>query len=249
MLCKLNLSALTGRPPPNDLDCALFALPARTGRLGITIPSKQADQEHLSSLKVTSALRDRITQQDEAYGYEVIADQLEAKASVRCENREKSSQAAHDLTKLLPTSLQRSLKLASEKGSFTWLSILPFSEHGFALHKGAFHDALALRYGWTPDRIPANCACGSTFSVEHALSCAKGGFPSIRHNEIRNLTATFLTEVCHEVCIEPELQPVPNEVLTGSTANYQAGARFDIAANGVWGGSYLQENPFRYQGL
>ena len=29
-----------------------------------------------------------------------------------------------------------------------------------------------------------------------------------------------------------------NEVLTGSTANSQAGARLDIAANGVWGGTF-----------
>ena len=164
--------------------------------------------------------------------------QLESKALVRNENREKSSQAARDLTELLPAGLQRSVKLASEKGSSTWLTVLPLSEHGFALHKGAFHNALALRYGWTPDRLPAKCACGSTFSVEHALSCAKGGFPSIRHNEIRDLTATLLTEVCHDVCIEPELQPVTNEVLTGSTANSQAGARLDIAANGVWGGTF-----------
>ena len=35
----------------------------------------------------------------------------------------------------------------------------------------------------------------------------KGGFPIIRHNEIRDLTATLLTEVCSEVSIEPELQP------------------------------------------
>ena len=50
-----------------------------------------------------------------------------------------------------------------------------------------------------------------------------GGFPSIRHNEIRNLTATLLTEVCNDVCIEPELQE---------------GARLDIAANGFWGGTF-----------
>ena len=44
------IPALTGRPPPSDLECALFALPARLGGLGITISSKQADQEHQSSL-------------------------------------------------------------------------------------------------------------------------------------------------------------------------------------------------------
>ena len=75
-------------------------------------------------------------------------------------------------------------------------------------------------------------------SVEHALSCAKGGFPIIRHNEIRDLTATLLTEVCSEVSIEPELQPVMPQQLTGATANAQDGARLDISANGVWGGKY-----------
>ena len=82
----------------------------------------------------------------------------------------------------------------------------PLQEHGFALHKSAFHDAVALRYGWSPQRTPAHCACGTSFSVEHALSCPKGGLPSIRHNEIRDLTATLLTEVCSQVAVEPELQ-------------------------------------------
>ena len=70
------------------------------------------------------------------------------------------------------------------------------------------------------------------------MSCAKGGFPSIRHNEIRDLTATVLTKVCNDVCTEPELQPVTDEELIGATANSQPGARLDIAANGVWGGTF-----------
>ena len=127
------------------------------------------------------------------------------------------------------------MNLAKEKGSSSWLTALPLTEYGFTLHKGAFHDALALRYGWTPDRLPSKCACGASFSVEHTLSCAKGGFPLIRHNEIRDLTATLLTEVCNDVCTEPELQPVTDEELIGATANSQAGAQLDIAANGVWG--------------
>ena len=44
--------------------------------------------------------------------------------------------------------------------------------------------------------------------VEHALSCPKSGFPSIRHNEVRDLTATLLSEVCHNVSFEPGLQPL-----------------------------------------
>ena len=44
------IPALTGKSPPSDLECALFALPARMSWLGIAIPSQQADREHLSSL-------------------------------------------------------------------------------------------------------------------------------------------------------------------------------------------------------
>ena len=56
--------------------------------------------------------------------------------------------------------------------------------------------------------------CTQKFSVKHALSCTKGGFTPIRHNEIYNLTATLITEVCHNVCIEPGLQqPVSNETI------------------------------------
>ena len=230
------IPALTGKPPPNDLECTLFALPARMGGLGITIPSKQADQEHQSSQLVTSVLQDHILMQDETYSFEVIAKQLESKTTVRNINKDNCSKATSDLMELLPDSLQRSTKLASEKGSSTWLTVLPLSEHGFALHKRAFQDSLALRYGWTPDNLPSKCSCGVSFSVERALSCPKGGFPSIRHNEIRDMTATLLTEVCNDVCIEPELQPVTDEELTGSSANSHAGARLDIAANGVWGG-------------
>ena len=40
------------------------------------------------------------------------------------------------------------------------------------------------------------------------------------------------------VRIEPVLQPVTEEGVTGATANTQDRARLDIAANGVWGGTF-----------
>ena len=66
----------------------------------------------------------------------------------------------------------------------------------------------------------------------------KDGFLSIRHNEIRDLTANLLSEVCNDVCIEPDLQPLTREVLTGASSNVQDGARLNIAANGVGGGRF-----------
>ena len=130
------------------------------------------------------------------------------------------------------------MELASEKGASSWLTALPLTEHSFSLHKGAFRDALALRYGWFPLQTPAHCDCGANFSIDHSLSCPKGGFPSIRHNEIRNLTARLLTEVCHDVRVEPHLQPLTGEAPLASTAITQDGARLDVEVSGFWGGRF-----------
>ena len=146
--------------------------------------------------------------------------------------------------------LKTSVELASEKGASNWLTVLPLQEHNFTLHKTAFHDAVALRYGWDPVRLPQYCACGTKFSVEHAFICPKGGFPSIRHNEIRDLTAGLLTEVCHEVEVEPHLQPVTGEKFILTSSNIEDGARLDISANGFWGGrcekTYIDVKVFNH---
>ena len=72
-------------------------------------------------------------------------------------------------------------------------------------------------------------------SLEHALSCSRGGFPSIRHNEIKDITAELLTEVCYGVGTEPCLQPITDEVFSYRTATKEDGARLDIVAESFWG--------------
>ncbi len=161
-----------------------------------------------------------------------------AKAEVRKQNRDRIDERANLLQQAAAPSLQRIIDLAQEKGASSWLTTLPIAEFGFNLHKGAFVDALALRYGWPPPRTPATCACGARFSVEHALSCPKGALPIIRHNEIRDLTASLLTEVCHDVRTEPDLQPLSNEIMSAATSNTSTGARLDVAANGFWGSRF-----------
>ena len=132
----------------------------------------------------------------------------------------------------------RAMSLAQEKRASSWLTARPLEEFGFSLHKGTFWDAIALRYGWLPPDCPAHCACGSSFSVQHALSCPKGGFPTLCRNEVRDLTAKAMTEICHDVCVEPHLQPVTGEVLAGACSISTDGARLDVAANGFWGGRH-----------
>ena len=66
------------------------------------------------------------------------------------------------------------------------------------------------------------------------MTCRKGGYPIIRHNEVRDLTANLLTEVCHNVAREPNLQPITHEVFLHQSANTDENARFDIRATGFW---------------
>ena len=113
----------------------------------------------------------------------------------------------------------------AEKGASNWLTTLPIDKHGFSLHKGAFRDALSLRYS---SHLPSHCVCRKMFSVEQAMNCHRGGVPSIRHNEIR--TADLFSKVCHCVGVEPTLQSVTDERLTHRTANCEDGVRLDFVA-------------------
>ena len=97
---------------------------------------------------------------------------------------------------------------------------------------------MCLRYNWLPQRLPTSCQCGQAFSVIHAFSCSLGGFHTLRHNEVRDITAGLIKQVAHQVTIEPHLQPLSGEHLRYSTANTEDQARLDVAASGIWGGRF-----------
>ncbi len=147
--------------------------------------------------------------------------QLSAKSAVKQLRREQSTLPAEKIKQRLTT---RTLDLASERGASNWLTSLPISEFGFSLHKGTFVDALCLRYGWTPGGTPIHC--------DQLLGRARPRFPSIRHNEIMDITADLLTEICHDVSVEPDLKPLTGETLAHRTANISDGARLDVSMKG-----------------
>ena len=128
VLRSLVIPALTGRPPPNDLECDLFALPARLGGLGIGIPSKKAEREFSASLTICKALTELILSPDDDYSYEVMSNQIKAKTDVHKQSNEQSTaDSDHQATQAtqLPDTLRRAMNLAREKGSSIWLTSLP----------------------------------------------------------------------------------------------------------------------------
>ena len=150
------------------------------------------------------------------------------------------------VTTTLRATISNSLKF-NVQWTYHKRKVLQVGSHPFlwrSLASRSFRDAIALRYGWQPLHTSTTCACGTNFSVEHALLCPKGGFPTVRH---RDLTANLMSEVCHNVCIEPSLQPITGEALAGTSVITKDGARLDVAASGFWGGriefALLQMGP------
>ena len=81
------------------------------------------------------------------------------------------------------------------------------------------------------------CACAN-FSLSHALHSSKGGYTQIRHNEIRDTFANLINEVCHDVEIEPKLQPLQGESFVNNSTTIEDEARLDIKAIGLWGSRF-----------
>ena len=71
--------ALTGRPPPNDLERDLLGLPPRLGGLGIINPTGISTGEFSASKSITSPLSNLIKEQRLEYPFECIEAQTTAK--------------------------------------------------------------------------------------------------------------------------------------------------------------------------
>ena len=79
--------------------------------------------------------------------------------------------------------------------------------------------------------MPSNCICGAEAKLSHMLSCPTGAFPTIRHNEFRDFFANLLTDVSHNVGVEPTLRPTGSRLVDDDS-------RLDICASGFWAGAF-----------
>ena len=227
------IPALTLQPAPNDQTRQVLGLPARHGGLAITDPQTlPADQGEMSVRLCQPAIESILRQKGDALV--VYHTQLRIKQEIHRERRQVMTERARLVISGLPADLRRTITAAQERSASAWVTAIPKEEHGFSLHKGEFHDALCLRYGWPLRYTPSTCACGTQFSPDHALICRYGGFISLRHNEVRDLTANLLREVVKNVVTEPQLLPITGEVLPPSS-NKDNNARSDIRATGFWG--------------
>jgi len=174
-----------------------------------------------------------ITNQNQILGTNDGAVEAKTKNCLRNERKQRNQEKLRNFLETADDDLKRLMETLNYKGVSNWLTVTPMKDQGFELSKQEFWDAIRIRYNWPIDRMPSTCACGSAFNVAHALSCKKGGFVSLRHNDVRDITVKMLEEVCVDVRKEPMLNELGNEDLPRH-ANTSREARLDISALNFW---------------
>ena len=123
-------------------------------------------------------------------------DQAAIKGAINKKHQLDCKNEADNVIRDLPPKQQRCAQAAQEKGTSSWLSALPIKSFGFALRKGAFKDAVAIRYCWPLHLTPFRCRRGVPFDIDHVMSCRRGGFHSLRRrNACEHLTRISFSEV------------------------------------------------------
>ena len=228
------IPALTEGRMVSDDERLLLSLPPRLGGMGLINPSKMSDLEHQLSTLATSKLTEAIKMQLVTLPPEFDEQVREDKGQVKELRNEFYTDMHKGLVERLSTTGKRANEIAMEKGASNWLTALPLAETDCHLSKREFWDALCIRYQWPLNKLPSRCACGDRFDLDHAFSCKKGGFVVQRHNELRDITADLLSQVCKDVAVEPLLETLTGETFHHRSANRQPDARLDVSARGFW---------------
>ena len=222
----------------SDIDRRLYGLPTKFGGLGIFNPVSISQLEFERSLSATRPLVDLIKEQNVAVCGNKFNDanqSVHAAKSLIKQQKVRSYQQELDILKQnLTPHLASNIDALCEKGVSSWLTTLPLEEFGFTFNKAEFSDALRMRYKHPLKNLPRFCVCSKPNSIDHALSCPNGGYTCLRHNQLRDLIAHWLTGVCKDVTSEPKLIPLSGEQLRYRSAVVSDNARLDIVARGVW---------------
>ncbi|XP_066914998.1 uncharacterized protein [Clytia hemisphaerica] len=219
------IPALTGGRLVSDDERQLLSLPPRLGGLGLKMFVETASEEFNNSQRMTN------DNQNQILGKEKIENPA-TKYQITKERSDRQKEKLDYLIQSMAPDKKKSTLANGQKGVSNWLTTLPLKEHGLDLSRNEFTDAIRLRYGWKLDKMPSKCACGANFDVAHALSCKKGGFVTLRHNELRDITAEMLEEVCKDVKVEPILSEIQEGEET--RGNQSKEARLDVSTVSFW---------------
>jgi hypothetical protein len=226
------LPAIIGKSFIDDIFRDMITLPSKMGGMSIPDVTEVSDREYMNSLRATNQLINAIIQQEHVLNLD-HAELKKTKTDIRAERLQFYQEKRQLIDEKSSPAVARILDLASEKGVSCWLTSLPLEVYGFTMNKQEFHDCIALRYNFKISDVSALCFCGEKNSINHSLTCQKGGYTHLRHNSLRDTFAELLSDVCKDVVIEPPLLELSGEDLPRGSIT-TAGARLDVSARSFW---------------
>ena len=206
--------------------------PAQDG-IGIPDLESKSSEQLNASLDITAPqVNSPVTQSSCIPAQELME---ERKCEINAQRRTATKSRIDRTDKLLSSDLLQVVQQTRDKGaSSTWVNAIPIEEHGLPLNKQEFMDSLCIHYNLPLPNLPSYCACGEIFTVNHMLSCKKGGFIAQTHDTIQDLLTSHISKVCRNVETEPLLQPLNNEVFNLQTTVISREVRLDMKAGGFW---------------
>ena len=161
----------------------LLALAAKRGGLGIRNPMATAEDYFNTSMDACSYLVGTLVNRepfDQVRHKGHIAEAVTSAQKVRMlgENDILERKARGN-----PTEKRRYKKALQGTGMF--LTAIPNRLNGTILSAEQWRDNVRLLYNLEPLNMPSKCdGCGAKLTVDHALSCKKGGLVHMRHDDI-----------------------------------------------------------------
>ena len=226
------IPAITSGINCSAIERKLTSLPPKLDGMGIPIFSDIADREYEFSQMLSNDLTSKIINQERQH--QPNDNSMVIKSKIKLKLKLQHDQKNFKMIRQEITEPQQRLNsMNQEQGASSRLITLPIKGEGYDLIKQLFWDLVRMRYNWALSRLLSVCECGMKFDLTHALPCKKEGFVSLRHNHIRNITASLLTEVCKDVRVEPFLQQLTGESLQNHTVRGNE-VRLDKCARGLW---------------
>ena len=222
------LPKLFGNSAINEVQRDLFSLPAKQGGLGIRKPNSQSRSAYYTSVRATGHIQSSLKGECD---YNWNKNDSEIKTARREHTKKQAvvdDQCLASVLPLLPDNTKRAVQRAVDYSTSHWLTVLPLASDHFDLSAVEYRDALCVRYALPFLSVPSKCdGCGDCFTIQHALSCKKGGLITQRHNEIRDSIGDLCSLLWKNVRREPIIREADDE-------NHLTGLVADLSARGVW---------------
>jgi hypothetical protein len=215
---------------------SLLVLPVRQAGLGIPNPTATAGPCYAASKACTSHLTASLLNGSELDTNSFVADAAKSRRLLKKTREHEAQTRFLELQKAVSAGDAR--RMLRAKGTGAWLTAMPSTLNGTELSVDEFRDSIRMRFGLTPSSLPHRCeGCGQRFSVEHAMTCKKGGLVMLRHNDVaaewHHLCAQALTPAA--ITDEPLIHMCRDVQQAGANGTAPPPElRGDIAAHGFW---------------